>query len=315
LAEASAKAMMEGLPIFLGGDHAMAMGTVSGIAAHARAQGRPLFILWLDAHTDIHTPVSSDSGNYHGMPLAYITGRSGFKAFPPFPAPVPERNICLFGIRSVDDPEVMTLSDSPFEIADMRVLDERGVVAPLKEFLQRVREANGMLHVSLDVDFLDPSIAPGVGTTVAAGVRSSEAHLIMELLHESELVTSLDLAELNPSLDENGRTARLMVDLVAGLLGRKSSIVRYASSARKVPAPSQLALVPFISVENMMRLVHHVGLKRILTELAAEIETDFRRWEHFDKTPRVASHSAVGVIELMPTSDGAYYGFKYVNGH
>jgi ornithine cyclodeaminase len=172
-----------------------------------------------------------------------------------------------------------------------------------------------MLHVSLDVDFLDPSIAPGVGTTVSAGVRSSEAHLVMELLYESELVTSLDLAELNPSLDENGRTAKLMVDLTAGLMGRKSSIVRYASSARKAPAPSNLALVPFISVENMMRLVHHVGLKRILTELAAEIETDFRRWEHFDKTPRVASHSAVGVIELMPTSDGAFYGFKYVNGH
>ena len=315
LAEASANAMSEGFPIFLGGDHAMAFGTVSGIAAHAKAQGRPLFILWLDAHTDIHTPVSSDSGNYHGMPLAYISGRAGFKAFPPFPAPVPERNICLFGIRSVDDPEVMTLSDGQFEIADMSVLDARGVVAPLKEFLQRVREANGMLHVSFDVDFLDPSIAPGVGTAEAAGVRSSEAHLIMELLYESELVTSLDLAELNPSLDESGRTARFMVDLIAGLFGRQSSIVRYASSAKKAPAPSQLALVPFISVENMMRLVHHVGVKRILTELAAEIETDFRRWENFDKTPRVASHSAVGVIELMPTSDGAFYGFKYVNGH
>jgi ornithine cyclodeaminase len=315
LAEISAKAMASGVPIFLGGDHAMSMGTVSGVAAHAEAQGRPLFVLWLDAHTDIHTPATTDSGNYHGMPVAYIAGRAGFDAFPPFPAPVPARNICLLGIRSVDGPEEDALRAGEFEIADMRVLDERGVVAPLREFLERVRQANGMLHVSLDVDFLDPSIAPGVGTAVAAGVRSSEAHLVMELLYESDLVTSLDLAELNPSLDESGRTTRLMIDLTAGLLGRKSSIVRYAASTRKAPAPSHLALVPFISVENMMRLVHHVGLKRILTELAAEIETDFRRWEHFDKTPRVASHSAVGVIELMPTSDGAFYGFKYVNGH
>jgi ornithine cyclodeaminase len=315
LAKVSAEAIADGFPIFLGGDHAMSMGTVAGVAEHAKARGQPLFVLWLDAHTDIHTPATSGSGNYHGMPLAYISGRPGFDAFPPFPAPVPPRNICLFGIRSVDAPEVDAIHAADFDITDMRVLDERGVVAPLKEFLERVRQANGMLHVSLDVDFLDPSIAPGVGTTVSAGVRSSEAHLIMELLYESELVTSLDLAELNPSLDESGRTARLMVDLTAGLFGRKSSIVRYASSARKAPAPSQLALVPFISVENMMRLIHDVGLKRILTELAAEIETDFRRWERFDKTPRIASHSAVGVIELMPTTDGAFYGFKYVNGH
>jgi ornithine cyclodeaminase len=315
LAEASAKAMTKGLPIFLGGDHSMSMGTVAGVAAHAKREGRPLFVLWLDAHTDVHTPATTDSGNYHGMPVAYIAGHKGFDALPSFPAPVPERNIFLFGIRSVDAAERDALKRGDFSVADMRVLDERGVVAPMREFLERVRQANGMLHVSLDVDFLDPSIAPGVGTTVAAGVRSSEAHLVMELLYQSDLVTSLDLAELNPSLDASGRTARLMVDLTAGLFGRKSSIVRYAPSAKKAPAPSQLALVPFISVENMMRFVLDVGVERILTELAAEIETDFRRWEHFDKAPRVANHSEVGVIELMPTSDGAFYGFKYVNGH
>ena len=171
LAEVSAQAMAKGFPIFLGGDHAMSMGTVSGVAVQAKAQGRPLFVLWLDAHTDIHTPATSDSGNLHGMPLAYIAGRAGFDAFPPFPAPVPARNICLLGIRSVDAEEESALRSSDFEIADMRVLDERGVVAPLREFLDRVRQANGMLHVSLDVDFLDPSIAPGVGTTVSAGVR------------------------------------------------------------------------------------------------------------------------------------------------
>jgi arginase len=109
LAETSRKAMAAGFPIFLGGDHAMAMGTVAGIAAHAKACGRPLFVLWLDAHSDIHTPTTSGSGNYHGMPVAYFVGLSGFDAFPPFPAPIPASNICLFGIRSVDAAEQAAL--------------------------------------------------------------------------------------------------------------------------------------------------------------------------------------------------------------
>lgn len=222
LADASQKAMAAGgFPIFLGGDHAMSMGTVAGVAAHAKAVGRPLFVLWLDAHSDVHTPATSDSGNYHGMPIAYIAGREGFDAFPPFPLPVPARNICLFGIRSVDAAEQAALKGRDYAINDMRVLDERGIVAPLRAFLQLVEHSKGMLHVSLDVDFLDPSIAPGVGTTVPGGATFREAHLVMELLHEQNLATSLDLAELNPFLDERGRTARLMVDLVASLMGRK----------------------------------------------------------------------------------------------
>lgn len=221
LSEVSRKAMDAGFPIFLGGDHAMAFGTVAGVAAHAKAKGKPLFVLWLDAHSDVHTPATSDSGNYHGMPVAYIAGREGFDAFPPFPAPVPARHICLFGIRSVDAAEQAALKGRDYSINDMRVLDERGIVAPLREFLQLVEHSKGMLHVSLDVDFLDPSIAPGVGTTVPGGTTFREAHLVMELLCEQNLVTSLDLAELNPFLDERGRTARLMVDLVASLMGRK----------------------------------------------------------------------------------------------
>jgi arginase len=221
LAEISEKAMAAGFPIFMGGDHAMAMGTVAGVAAHAKAKGRPLFVLWLDAHSDVHTPATSDSGNYHGMPVAYITGRDGFDAFPPFPAPVPARHVCLFGIRSVDAAEHAALKGRDYAVNDMRVLDERGIVAPLREFLQMVEHYKGMLHVSLDVDFLDPSIAPGVGTTVPGGTTFREAHLVMELLCEQKLVTSLDLAELNPFLDERGRTTRLMVDLVASLMGRK----------------------------------------------------------------------------------------------
>ena len=207
--------------MILGGDHSLALGSVAGAAAHSARVRRPLFLLWLDAHSDFHTPLTTTSGNLHGTPVAYIAGRDGFDAFPPFPAPLPPQNICLYGIRSVDPAEHAALLTHDIAIHDMRVLDERGIIAPLREFLTRVRAAGGMLHVSLDVDFLDPSIAPAVGTTVPGGTTFREAHLVMELLHDSDLVTSLDLVELNPFLDERGRTARLMVDLVASLMGRK----------------------------------------------------------------------------------------------
>lgn len=210
-----------GLPILLGGDHSLALGSVSGAAAHAARAGRPLFLLWLDAHSDFHTPLTTTSGNLHGTPVAYIAGREGFAPFPPFPAPIPPQRICLYGIRSVDLAEHAALLKADIAINDMRVLDERGIVAPLREFLGAVREAGGMLHVSLDVDFLDPAIAPAVGTTVPGGTTFREAHLVMELLHESGLVTSLDLVELNPFLDERGKTAKLMVDLVGSLMGKK----------------------------------------------------------------------------------------------
>ncbi len=221
LAGAAARAMGQGFPIFLGGDHSLSLGSVAGVASHARAAGRPLFVLWLDAHSDFHTPLTTASGNLHGTPVAYIAGEPGFDAVPPFPAPVAPERICLYGIRSVDGPEHAGLLKTDATICDMRVLDERGIVAPLREFLDKVRAENGFLHVSLDVDFLDPGIAPAVGTTVPGGITFREAHLVMELLHESGLVTSLDLVELNPFLDERGRTAKLMVDLVGSLMGRK----------------------------------------------------------------------------------------------
>ncbi len=210
-----------GLPIILGGDHSLALGSVAGAAAYASRTGRPLFLLWLDAHSDFHTPLTTTTGNLHGTPVAYIAGRTGFEAFAPFPAPIPADRICLFGIRSVDPAEHAALLEHDIAINDMRVLDELGVVAPLRSFLHRVAAAQGMLHVSLDVDFLDPSIAPAVGTTVPGGTTFREAHLVMELLHESGLVTSLDLVELNPFLDDRGMTARLMVDLVGSLMGKK----------------------------------------------------------------------------------------------
>ena len=221
LASVSQAAMAQGFPIFLGGDHSLSLGSVAGVASHAAALGRPLYVLWLDAHSDFHTPLTTQTGNLHGTPVAYISGRPGFEAFAPFPHPVPPEQICMFGIRSVDPAEHRALLDHELRVNDMRVLDERGIVAPLRSFLQTVSDAGGMLHVSLDVDFLDPGIAPGVGTTVPGGTTFREAHLVMELLHESGLVTSLDLVELNPFLDERGRTAMLMVDLVASLMGRK----------------------------------------------------------------------------------------------
>jgi len=222
LADRVDHALSEGaMPVILGGDHSLALGSVSGAAAHARRAGRPLFLLWLDAHSDFHTPMTTTSGNLHGTPVAYIAGRDGFDAFPPFPAAIPADRICLYGIRSVDPAEHAALLEHDIAINDMRVLDEHGIVAPLRSFLAKVREAGGMLHVSLDVDFLDPSIAPAVGTTVPGGTTFREAHLVMELLHESGLVTSLDLVELNPFLDDRGRTAKLMVDLVGSLMGRK----------------------------------------------------------------------------------------------
>jgi arginase len=219
LARAGRDAAAQGLPIFLGGDHSLSLGSVAGIAAHAAATGRPLFVLWLDAHSDIHTPATTESGNLHGTPVAYATGRP-FAPFPAFPAPIPPERVCLYGLRSVDPAERAALAANAFHLADMRMLDEMGVIPPLRGFLDRVAAARGLLHVSLDVDFLDPSVAPAVGTTVPGGATVREAHLVMELIHESGLMTSLDLVELNPFLDERGRTAHLMVDLVASALGR-----------------------------------------------------------------------------------------------
>ncbi len=211
----------QGMPIFLGGDHALSMGSVAGMAAHAKAEGRPLFVLWLDAHTDFHTPQSTDSGNLHGTPVAYFTGQPGFDDFPEPSALVEIEHVGMIGLRSVDPAEHAALKGRRALLADMRSIDEQGIKAPLVAFLERVKAANGLLHVSLDVDFLDPSIAPAVGTTVPGGATEREAHLVMELLCDSALVTSLDLVELNPFLDERGRTAKLMVDLTASLMGRR----------------------------------------------------------------------------------------------
>lgn len=214
-------AMQRGMPIFLGGDHALSLGSVAGVANHAAAQGRAQFVLWLDAHTDFHTPLTTGSGNLHGTPLGYVTGRSGFSGFPAITAPVPHENICIMGLRSVDPEERDALEQTAIRRHDMRDIDENGIARPLSGFLDQVAAVNGMLHVSLDVDFLDPSVAPAVGTTVPGGATIREGHLVMEMLHDSRLMTSLDLVELNPFLDDRGRTAQVMVDLAASAMGRR----------------------------------------------------------------------------------------------
>ncbi|MCI5112086.1 MAG: arginase [Marivita sp.] len=215
------EAIQQGLPIFMGGDHALSLGTVPGVAAHAAQDGRPQFVLWLDAHSDFNTLETTASGNLHGTPLAYATGQSGFDGFPALPAIVPPSQTCIIGLRSVDLPERELMADTGVRGYDMRAIDESGVAALLRPFLEDVAKAGGALHVSLDVDFIDPAYAPAVGTTVPGGATVREAHLVMEMLCDSGLMTSLDLVELNPMLDERGRTAQLMVDLAASALGRR----------------------------------------------------------------------------------------------
>lgn len=222
IAEAAYAASANAMPIFLGGDHALSAGTLSGVARRAAETGRPLFVLWLDAHPDFHTLDTTTSGNLHGVPLAYASGLPGFEGYyPRLPAPVDPKRICTLGLRSVDPAERRALTEAGVTVHDMRSIDEHGLAPLLRAFLDRVAAENGLLHVSLDVDFLDPAIAPAVGTTVPGGATFREAHLAMEMLHDSGLVTSLDLVELNPFLDERGRTAILMVDLTASLMGRR----------------------------------------------------------------------------------------------
>ncbi|KAA6405936.1 arginase [Candidatus Tokpelaia sp.] len=222
--------MGKGFPVFMGGDHIMAAGTVAGIAHYAARVKKPLFVLWLDTHSDFHNLATTISGNLHGTPVAYFSGQPGFEGFyPPLPAAVPPANICMLGLRSVDAAERQALKKTEITLYDMRAIDEYGVVALLRRFLEKVKKAEGFLHVSLDVDFLDPAIAPAVGTAVTGGATYREAHLIMEMLHDSGLTSSLDLAELNPFLDERGRTAKLMTELTASLMGR--NIIDYPIKA------------------------------------------------------------------------------------
>jgi arginase len=211
-----------GFPLILGGDHSLSMGSVSGMARHAAEVGRPLFVLWLDAHSDFNSPATSPSGNIHGMPVAFFCGEAEIESVLPAGRPlVDPTKVFQVGIRSVDPREREEIREHGVNVFDMRSLDEQGVAAIMRKVLDTVSAANGLLHVSFDVDFLDPDIAPGVGTTVPGGATYREAHLIMEMLSDSNLVSSLDLVELNPFLDDRGKSARVLVEMAASLFGRR----------------------------------------------------------------------------------------------
>ncbi|MCX7321308.1 MAG: arginase [Hyphomicrobiales bacterium] len=211
------------LPIFIGGDHSLSMGSVNGVARYWQAQGRELFVLWLDAHADYNTPQTTITGNMHGMSAAFLCGEPGLDGLlgrEPRASITPD-HLDLFGIRSIDKLEKALVKEREVSLIDMRQIDEFGVSVLIRRVIDRVKACNGVLHVSLDVDFLDPITAPGVGTLVQGGASYREAHLIMELLHDSGLVRSVDVVELNPFLDERGRTARVMVELVGSLFGQQ----------------------------------------------------------------------------------------------
>jgi arginase len=211
------------LPIFLGGDHTLSMGSVNGMARHWCETGRELFVLWLDAHADYNTPATTISANMHGMSAAFLCGEGGLGGLlgeEPRASIEPDR-LELFGTRSIDKLEKDLMRHRRISIADMRAIDEFGVGVLIRRVIDKVRARDGVLHVSFDVDFLDPAVAPGVGTTVPGGATYREAHLIMEMLHDSGLVGSVDIVELNPFLDERGRTARAAVELIGSLFGQQ----------------------------------------------------------------------------------------------
>ncbi|HXN66489.1 MAG TPA: arginase [Bradyrhizobium sp.] len=211
------------IPIFLGGDHSLSMGSVNGMARHWRERGRELFVVWLDAHADYNTPATTLSGNMHGMAAAFLCGEPGLDGLlgEEPRAPIAPAQLDLFGTRSIDKLEKDLLRDRRVSVADMRQIDEFGVGVLIRRVIDKVKSRGGVLHVSFDVDFLDPSLAPGVGTTVPGGATYREAHLVMEMLHDSGLVRSADIVELNPFLDERGRTARTAVELIGSLFGQQ----------------------------------------------------------------------------------------------
>ncbi len=214
------------LPIMLGGDHCLAIGSISAVADHCRKTGKQLRVLWLDAHSDFNTAEATPSGNIHGMPVACLCGLGPVELTElggdaPALQPACVRQV---GIRSVDVAEKKLVHDVGLEIYDMRYIDEVGMKRVMEDALLNLG-SNGHLHVSFDVDFLDPSIAPGVGTTVPGGPNYREAQLCMEMIADTGRLGSLDIVELNPALDVRNQTALLAVDLVESLFG-KSTLMR-----------------------------------------------------------------------------------------
>lgn len=210
------------IPIFLGGDHSIAVGTISGVANFYADQRQELGVVWIDAHADMNTPNSSPSGNVHGMPLATLLGhgseqmlaaRKGCKLNP--------KKVFIIGARDLDEGERKLVREVGVNVFTMSHIDELGMAEVVKRSIKGASEGTAGIHVSLDIDGLDPTIAPGVGTPVRGGINYREAHLLMELLAHSQKVTSLDIVELNPIRDTNNESAELVVHLVESLFGSK----------------------------------------------------------------------------------------------
>jgi len=214
------------LPILLGGDHCLGIGSISAVARHCRASGKKLRVLWLDAHTDFNTNALTPTGNVHGMPVAVLCGHgptelTGIGGATPAMSPSAIRQI---GIRSVDEGEKRFVRQEGLEVFDMRYIDEMGMRHTMEKALAGM-DPDTHLHVSFDVDFLDPSIAPGVDTAIKGGPTYREAQLCMEMIADTGLLGSLDVMELNPALDVRNGTAEVAVDLIESLFG-KSTLMR-----------------------------------------------------------------------------------------
>jgi arginase len=214
------------MPIVLGGDHCLGIGSISAIARHCRDAGKTLRVLWLDAHADFNTSALTPSGNIHGMPVACLCG-FGPQALIEIGGHVPAISpqcVRQIGIRSVDEGEKRFVHEQGLDVFDMRFIDEMGMRHAMEMALADMDD-NTHLHVSFDVDFLDPDIAPGVGTTVLGGPTYREAQLCMEMIADTGRMASLDVFELNPALDVRNRTAVVAVDLIESLFG-KSTLMR-----------------------------------------------------------------------------------------
>lgn len=202
------------LPLVLGGDHSIAIGSVRGSARNG-----DIGVVWFDAHGDFNTPATTPSGNVHGMPLAALLGRGEFSDSEWAPAPIDPENIALVGIRNLDETEREALRESDISVFTMSDIDERGATAVTEEAMEIAGTADG-IHVSLDLDWLDPQEAPGVGTPVRGGVTYREAHAAMEVVADSNL-RSIEIVEVNPILDQHNQTAELAVELAASALGKR----------------------------------------------------------------------------------------------
>jgi arginase len=212
-----------GLPLVLGGDHSLAAGSVAAAAEVARRKEKPLGLLWVDAHADMNTPMTSPSGNVHGMPLAALLGPEpaelarigGFT-----PKVEPSRTV-LIGLRNIDDREKVLVRESQVHVFTMKDIDRQGIASIVEQAIAIAGANSAGIHVSFDVDVCDPGIAPGVGTPVKGGLDYREAHVVMEMVSDSGLMTSLDVVEVNPILDLQNATAILGVELVSSALGQK----------------------------------------------------------------------------------------------